>query len=416
MCPRFDMLRTTQLVITILMVTTSALNAMVYDNRYFPLIQFPWITVPCHPSHFTVFGFATSASRSFDINENESGIPEFWGKLDLGNLVESVVATGKPNLLRPDWQAGTILYDVSAKIQSQAFGISFQQSLTNWLQGGWNLFFMRAESSPVFFYESNGSNIIIADNEINELNEERRAIFRQVGLTTNHSHQIGISDIDAFVRIWHDWYFALKCRRIEFGARFGGLFPTGEKMRLDAALSEPFGGNGFWGVYGQLDNEFEIREDWKAGSILRFSQRFAKTMQAHMPSIGNEPQPYGAVIGDVTITPGFTFVFGPYVSFENLREGFGAGLQYTLTLHRQDSWCDARCDKTVPVSLQNVIERTGWASDYFTFNVFYDFGKTKTVRSFDPIVYLRWDVPAVMFRAHRVVKAFRVVVGLEFNY
>ena len=50
----------------------------------------------------------------------------------------------------------------------------------------------------------------------------------------------------------------------------------------------------------------------------------------------NEPSLYGAVKGSLQVDPGWTFVFNPYVTFEGLREGFGAKAQYTLISHLRD--------------------------------------------------------------------------------
>ena len=72
--------------------------------------------------------------------------------------------------------------------------------------------------------------------------------------------------------------------------------------------------------------------------------------------IADEPSNFGVVIGDARVNPGVTFMFAPYFSVENLREGFGARLQYTLSVHGEDRGDDRRCDKTIPVRLNRVVE------------------------------------------------------------
>src|SRR5690242_15264142 len=55
------------------------LYAMVFDNRFFPLIQHPYLTVPDHPSHSKIDGFATTSDTGVDDRQNDIGVPGIFG-------------------------------------------------------------------------------------------------------------------------------------------------------------------------------------------------------------------------------------------------------------------------------------------------------------------------------------------------
>jgi hypothetical protein len=125
------------------------------------------------------------------------------------------------------------------------------------------------------------------------------------------------------------------------------------------------------------------------------------------------------VVGPVRINEGFTLVFMPDVMMENIRAGFGMRLIYTLTKHFGDSWCDERCQEEkerVPVRLKQVEDLSTWKSDYFSINVFYDFGKTKVERTLEPILTFCWDIPSLFFASENIVQSHKISLGLELNF
>src|SRR5204863_7772461 len=111
-----------------------------------------------------------------------------------------------------------------------------------------------------------------------------------------------------------------------------------------------------------------------------------------------------------------TFIFSPYAYAENLRAGLGLGVQYTVTVHQKDTWENPIVDPTIPVDLKDTQGLSYWGSDYFTLNVFYDFGKEKLCRSFDPIISFRWDIPVMFSPTKNSAKTNRVSVGIEFVF
>jgi hypothetical protein len=233
--------------------------------------------------------------------------------------------------------------------------------------------------------------------------------------------QSGMGDLDLYVRLGYHWDYTLKFKRIDAGARLGTLVPAGVTTSSNSPASVPFGGNGFWGLYGQLESEFELKEDMKAGLMFRVSKRFSKIQNQRLPVQGiqgreSEPYIFSPLSGDVKITPGFNFVFMPYAQLENLRAGLGVRLLYTLTRHWNDKWCDERPNKTIPVDLSQVNNLSGWKSDYISLSVFYDFGKVKVQRSLDPILIFTWDIPSLFFSSENTPTTNKVSLGLEYNF
>ncbi len=404
------------LILFVVICVTQQSFAMVFDNRFIPLFQRPRISVEGLPSSFAIDFFAATASKAFDDDEQDIGIPELHGKLDLGVLANAIADTGKPNpLRRADLQGARIPFNMDGKIQAQAFTMAYHQRVAHWLSFGFSLLFMRVNSRQVFSLDEENTNLILGEGDKQELEEARRRMFTDLGLVDNHTSQLGFGDIDFYLRWGGLWDYTLKCRRIDAGIRLGFLIPTGERHTIFRPASIPFGGDGHWGFYVSGDALFELREDIKVGFLLRVSKRFTRTRNRRMPVRG-EPRIFGAVVGLAQVNPGTTVVFSPYFVLENLRKGLGAGVHYTLTSHKEDEWRDRRQDKEPRVKLSRVMDLSEWSSDYVTINVFYDFGKVKVVRSFDPIVSFRWDVPVMFFASSRVAKTHRLSLGVEFGF
>jgi hypothetical protein len=388
------------------------LQAMTFDNRFFPLIQYPFITVECRPSHVRGDFFVTTANEAFGPNDiDQIGIPELFGRYDEQLIAQSLVAIGKPNPLPAPFQNVDLPWNLAGKIQSQGFVFIYRQEIIDPVSVGLNWFFMHVNSRQEFFLNKTGFTL----DEQQELDDLRRQMERELGLSGPNANQFGMGDFEAYIRVgsWLDYMY--KFRRIEAGIRLGALLPAGVVRDINNPASVPFGGNGHYGIFGAIDAEFELKEDWKAGFLLRASKRFARTCVQRMP-VNNTPYLFGAVVGPARVNPGATVIFAPYASFENLREGLGARIQYTLIWHGCDDWCDKRINPTVPVVLDQVIKHSSWASDYITLTVFYDFGKVKMHRCFEPAVLFSWDIPASLLVARNCAKTNRISLGLEFNF
>lgn len=389
--------------------------AEIYDNRFIPLFVPQQFFIEELPSLYELDFVTITASEAFARDEKTVGIPEIFGTFDLNTLATSLLNITGKSPLRSDLLGRELPFLVSGRIQGQGFFMRYCQSLSEYWSIGCELLFLKTNSRQNFRLDFDKvKNLLPGD--IAEIEQSRRIAFESIGLIENNAAQHGIGDIDVYVRGSKTWHYTLKCRTIYAGLSFGGFIPTGVKTNLCNAASIPYGGNGFGGFYVKGDALFELKEDNKVGFLLEISKRVARTTVVRMPMTASEPYIFGPIIGKAHISPGPTLAFSPYFVLENLRAGFGIGVHYTLTSHWRDSWCDRRDDQTIPVDLSQVIKTSKWGSDYFTINLFYDFGKQKRKHIIDPIVCFRWDVPAMLFVSHNVPKTNKVSLGIELAY
>jgi len=420
----------THIIGLLVLMIAQASHAMVFDNRYIPLLQKPYISIDGRPSHLNANFFATTGSKAIDNKEKVIGIPELNGELDIGKMALALQAVGLPVVLRSDLIGGQpIPVQVDGTIQTQGLEFSYYQSIRDIIGFGFDWLVMRSNSSQQFRPAKGQTNYVPGiDNSY--FDGVRREMFEELGLNEAHAVQAGMGDLDLYVKLWHYWEYILKMKRIDADARFGVLVPAGVTTQVNSPASIPFGGNGHWGVYAELDAEFELKEDIKAGIFFRFSKRFKKTQFNRLPvasdplakpPVAGQPQIYAVAVGDVTINPGFNFVFSPYVTLENLRAGLGVRVLYTYTKHLRDNWCNAapcstKNDMVPTIDLSLVNEFSEWKTDYVSLSVFYDFGKTKVQQSLDPILIFNWDIPSLLFGSERAVNSHKVSLGLEVNF
>ncbi len=392
-----------------------AVNAMVFDNRFLPLFQRPRLTADGTRSEFSAQCFITTANNSF--NEMQQNIPlaEIFGKFDQVELAKGIVALGCPNPIPSEFQSiFKIPWEVSGKRQAQGVAFAWHQSITNWLSTGFSWLFMRVASRHEFKLDAINieRHISLRTGDAILLDDSRRAMLHEVGICEGSTVQYGFGDIDWYLRFGNMWEYTLRFRRIDAGGRLGLLIPTGVSREEQKPASIPFGGNGHWGIYGEIDALFELKEDWKAGFLLRLNNRFSKTKLHRMPA-AQEPSIFGAAVGQACVEPGVTAIFVPYFLLENLRQGLSLGVNYNLVWHQEDCW---KNESGCPVQLKEVERRSKWSSEYFTLNALYDFGKVKVKREFNPIISFQWDIPSSLFLSSRVNRAHRISIGLNFVY
>lgn len=389
--------------------------ATIYDDRFIPLFVPQQFFIEGLPSAFELDFVAITASEAFARDEKTVGIPELFGTFDLNTLATSLLEMTGKSPLRSDLLGRELPFFVDGRIQGQGFFMRYCQSVSDHFTLGCELLFLKTNSRQEFRIDAEKVRNL-KPGDYNEIEESRRLAFTEIGLVENNSAQHGIGDIDLYIRGGKMWEYTLKCRRIYAGLTFGGFVPTGVKTNLYNAASIPYGGNGFGGFYLKGDSLFELKEDIKVGFLLEISKRIGRTTLARMPMQASEPYIFGSIIGKAHISPGATLGFSPFFILENLRAGLGVGVHYTLTSHWKDSWCDRRENPKFPVDLSQAIRTSKWGSDYFTINVFYDFGKQPTKHIIDPIVFFRWDIPSMLFVSHNVPKTTKVSLGVELAY
>jgi hypothetical protein len=398
------------------------MQAMVYDNRYFPLFQRNITMVNQEPSAFGLELFYSSGDSAWDMKDILIGIPELYGFFDLDTLAKGMEAVGFPNPLPTEWQGGSIAYSVSGKIESVGCGFSWHQAITDQWAFGASWLCMGVQSSQIFRLlteienrTNRTTNLRLREGDLLLLDSIRRQAFDTIGITQNHVSKGGFGDIDMYLQYGDQWEYQLKCRSVKAAGRLGVLFPTGVTHNPDIPASIPFGGNGHWGIYGSGLATFEIKEDIFVGALLRVSQRFKRTTMQRV-SVAGEPAIFGALVVPVSITPGATVICSPFVILENVRKGFALGLTYTLTVHKADRWC-SQCDKADIINQLAITSKLSqWGSSYVTLSAQYDFGKVKVERNFAPILSFRWDWPVGLFVTKQVVKSNKISLDLDFVF
>lgn len=401
-------------------------TAMIVDNRYFPLFPKTYTRTPEKLSRFMTELFFMTSDRGHGDKEEDVGLPEIWGKYDQTKLSRAMIAVGLPSPLLDEWRNFDIKWKMEGKLQAQGIAFTYDQALgCHWSLGG-SWLFMRVHSWHEFFFDSVDSHITLAAPDLVELDEIRRAMNSILGLAAPCSLQSGFGDVDLHLRYGGMREYAYTCRRIDLGLTLGALIPTGVKRDQNNPASVPFGGDGFWGGYVQGDGEFELKEDLIAGITLRLSKRQARDRMMRMPLLLSTEHEYtiensalyGVLYTPMHINPGATVMISPYVVFENVRGGFGAGVRYTLTVHDSDDFRDLRpyTEREPAVTQVTLEQKTEWAADYVSLAIFYNHETIEITDDLALEIQLVWDIPALLTKAYNISKTHKISldVGLYF--
>ncbi len=389
---------------------------MVYDNQFIPLIARPNLYLNNDKKYSALFDIFVATAHEAVRNDETTAIPALFGVFDFNHYVQAFIKAGHPNPITPGDLIPTTFIKPTAKMQAQGVALSFYTPLfCDWFSMGINSLFMRVNTFHDFRLDPTVDDYV-------------RHMLHDVGLCRDQATRYGFGDIDWWLRFGYEKIRYFKFRTFNIGARIGVLVPTGKKRDISIPSSIPFGGNGHWGMYGAFDGLFELREDLKVGFLFRMSKRFPLTDRQRLP-IQNEPGIFGVITGDARVNPGFTFVFSPIIALENLRQGLGASLSYTMTRHLKDTWCDARslvcsddCSKVniaenkkkyIPVNLEQIERLSSWGSDYFTLQVFYNFGTLERDMRAEPIISFKWDIPVSLFATDNIFKTHKISLGVE---
>ncbi len=410
--------------------------SMVEDNRFFPEYPRNYSRTWDRPSAAFFDGMLMVGNEAFneEDEEHDIGIFDIFGLYDENRVADALVAIGQPDpfdlfptLAR--FRKQNILWIMEGKIQTQGAAFQWDQHIWRNLWMGGSFFFMHLYSRNAFELSRESIALLhISPDDQARLDELRRVMNKQLGLNAAVFNTTGFSDIDFYLRVGNIWDYLYKFRRIDAGLKVGVMFPTGLTRKITNPASIPFGGDGHWGVYTAIDTEFELKEDWKVGMHARVNKRFAKTKLERMPVIGgqqpciegspvvSEQQLYGAVQGFARIDPGFTFIVSPYARLENIREGFGLQIGYTVAHHMKDNWTDERAVKMPPVNLEANRKKSQWTAEFVTVDAFFDCTQILSCHWSVPIVSFKWDVPVKFFAAQGAVKTNRIMLGVELNF
>lgn len=398
------------LSIALICSVNSALS-MVYDNRFIPLFESPRILINQLQQRITTNLFVATGNNAVGTTDKQIGIPEIFGTFDLHQIAEAFPLMGLPNPLPTELQLEQFPFTVTGKIQAQGVDGLVHLKVNDYLSFGGSWMLMRLNNAQLFFE----NNIKCALTTPAQIDAFRREILADLGFCGPNYNRVAFGDSECYIRLGRSWEYVAKIRYVDVGARFGFLLPTGARRDINIPASVPFGGDSMWGIYGEVDGLFELKEDMKLGLLFRLNQRFPKIIDERL-SVNGEPYIFGATCGAIQVKPGFTFIWSPFVVLENIRAGFGMGVQYHLTYHHRDNIIDKRTNKTIPIQLEKMIQYSKWGTDYVTIDMLYDFGKELRCRSFAPVLSFRVDIPAYFFVTEHVPQTYRVSLGLEFDF
>lgn len=381
------------------------------DNRYIPLF---W-HAHAPTNYFDIEGFAATANKALNDSQTEIGIPELHGSFNLGTLDRASQLAGNSSYLPSIVEGFSIPYTVEGKLQMQGAALDYYQQIHKNVGVGVSWFVLRVSSHYDFLIKENELYFTTTPSLLTQLDADRRLLFTALGFRNNHTSQVGMGDFELFLRLGNHWDYRAKCRAIDLGLSCGLLLPSGQKLSNNAPTEIPFGGNGQLGWYLASNGLFELKEDITVGFYLQLIKRIANTQTRRIPLL-KEPQIFGATVGKVHLNQGTTIVASPFFILENLRQGLGAGVQYTLTKHQPDTW-NLKCTEqgSLPC-LEQIQKLSEWADEHVTLSIFYDFGKMCKKRSFDPIISFYWDIPSTLFISSNSVRTHKVSLGIGFTF
>ena len=392
----------------------STCQAMVFDNRFLPFLLKPVYLSDNANFHITIQPFFMQAEKAFSETSRVT-IPDICGNYDQRVLAQTFPLRGLPDPLRSDFQLRTsIPWIRNGRLDAQGLTFMYEQAINTWLSVGFNTLFLHAAMRHEFFFADAVSGLPVGDK--NYLLQSKEQINSELGLCPALFSKTGFGDIDFYMRAHYGWEYILRCRRIDAGYKFGLLIPTAQARDIDNPASIPFGGNRHWGIYGSLDTEWELREDLIIGIMGRASKRFKRSDTMRVPLL-SEPAEYGALKAPVTVDPGWTFVFNPYVRLEEIREGLGFQVLYYLVTHLEDSYVDGRTreqKKALPSNICSLEPCSSWGAEYVSIGAFYEFGDV--CRGIYPKLSAYWDMPVDWLVSKRAAKTNSVSIMVEVEF
>ncbi len=411
------------LILSILSVCTLQLNSMVYDNRYFPLYLKPFVRRPCALGHLQLQPFFMVADSAQGDLEHMP-IPDLKGTYDIIKIINSLLQVGtlKENPLRSDLQGiSNLEFKREGNINSE--GIAFFYELPLWYNFaiGTSFLFMHVNSRVEFCLDRECMEIGNGDRQyLFNLNSKLDSILN---VTPPIYNRTVFGDVDLYLRWAVNVPYFLKFRSADFGFKFGTYMPSSPRTPYNNPASAPVGGQGHWGLYADIENQYEFKEDWYASFMLRAIKRLPNSSTGRS-SASLEPYNYGALVGSKYVNPGWTFVFNPAIRLEGIRDGFGVTGMYTLVSHLNDK---INIQNKIPntVNIDNLDSqvaepknleeaRSSWGMEYVTIGAFYDFSKSEDVTHHRPIFSVYWDVPIDWLVSRGSVRTNAISLALDF--
>lgn len=408
-----------------LLMVTCLMEATTLDNRYFYVSpEWYFSRTCCERSAVAPYLSLYVANGAYQNDEGHLGIPEIFGRFDQQKLNSAIKLADKVDFIGDAIADGDLPVEIvnaplpwviDGKIEGQGINFFYEQYVGHYLSLGFTTAFMHVFSRHAFF-PADDTIKRLTPTQLKSLDQVRRDMFKEIHLEPAKWSGTGLSDLDVYVRCGNVWDYVVRCRKIDVSARFGILIPVSVKRDPRNPASIPFGGNGHTGLYLNLDAEVEVKEDLKFGFFFRYIGRLPRHLAMRVPVVGEQPL-YAALLTDVSVAPGETLIFSPYVQMDGLRDGFGIAARYILAWHEEDSIKDLRPENTKPVGYFGQLRKTsGWTGERISAKFYYDFSAVDDTRKFAPEVALIWDVPVKLWAAEGVSKTNRISLGFCFKF
>lgn len=403
-------------------------QAMVYDNRYLPLLQKLLVKKPGSYGQMMVQPFVWTGEQTFNENFGEEerigfafgqdgDIPLFningvYNQTVLDNALQTA-GLANSSTFRSDLVGSSLplIWPMNGIIRGQGLCFTFYQPFTRHFSWGFNFFIAHLQTAMDLTLNKNTAGTLIP-GEFNDIFTSNNSMQDLLNLNARTFSNIGISDIEAYLRIGVVEDYKYRMRHFDVGFNAGVLIPTAQKVDYFNPASIPLGGNGQWGIFTSIDGQFELKENWAVGVLLRLNKRFSSKANRRMVQL-TEPNNYGVLFGPSKVNPGVSVIFSPYGQLLRLRSGFGLQAQYTLVYHQEDEWTDRRCTNGRPANTELMEMRSEWAAEYVNVAAIYDFAKDSKERQFKPIITFAVDVPVQFLVAKRVAKTFGISLTVE---
>lgn len=392
------------------------------DNRFLdPAFDRRFFLRPREETTVEFQPFVLTADHSFDQYGHDAGLFEYGNtRYGLRNLDNALVAAGTvpQSLVRSDWQGRLTNgpYGMEGTFDAHGIVVAFFAPLTEHFGVGIRTGFLKLNSCMHLFRDNAMFESIIAGaGDEYELQELQENIHNKLGVTSLASNVYSATDTECYLKLFSVHDYSYLCRLVDASLSLGFIAPTAKKRNILNPASISAGGDGHWGLFIEGDLDAVLRQDLRAGLILRAQQRLNNTRRERMP-VGEEPPIFGALIGDATVKPGLTFVMSPYLMFEHLRNGLGISIGYTLVKHLRDGWIDCRKDQDIVANLAPVSAESPWTSERIYCGIFYDMDWASRYYRFSPIISLNVDVPVAWVDGKRSAETFGVSVGVEMHF
>lgn len=400
------------------------MQAMVWDNRYFPWFDQLYTGSDSRHGYIDVNAFCVIDRDAFRFDhraikdEQVVWLPELWGELNVSEVGISMTAAGLLNPIPEDWQW---FHDFSvllpSRMDGQGVALACYTPIGDHFGIGANTFVMKLNSFVTAQPSADAIKKLNLTTPGNQalFTEMMNQMYKELGITGTSIQEVGVGDIVVYGCIHDTHEYKYKFRKLDWGAYVGLLIPTGTQQSPYNLASIPLGGGyGLWGWFVAPFAEFELKDDWIFGFELRLTQRIDRCFTGRIP-VGKEQYLFAPLVGNVNVNSGITVSFAPYVAFQDLRAGFGAQVKYTLTMHENDVFSANISNLGLNARFGNASYYSGWTQEYLTVRLFYDIAHDKTWNK-KPMAYLTWDIPMNHIAGRGFAKTNRISLGCIVNF